>query len=177
MVITEEEYKDKSLETIAMLMCNAARTAPKAKGTDLIVTAIAKGTDITKLSDAMLKIQKEEGGSQSFVRDAEGIKKVNYIVLIGTKLAPINLKACGYCGYKDCAAMEEAGAICAYNPGDLGIAVGSALSIAADLRADNRLMFSVGKAAIKLKMLGDEVKIAFGIPLSSTGKNPFFDRS
>jgi len=59
---------------------------------------------------------------------------------------------------------------------DLGIAIGSAVSIAADLRVDNRVMYSVGKAALNVGILGDDVKIAYGIPLSISGKNPFFDR-
>jgi uncharacterized ferredoxin-like protein len=37
-------------------------------------------------------------------------------------------------------------------------------------------MFSVGRAAVELGLLGPDVKIAMGIPLSVTGKNPFFDR-
>jgi len=42
---------------------------------------------------------------------------------------------------------------------------------------DNRIMFSIGKAAKELKLLGEEAEIIYGIPLSSTGKSPFFDRS
>jgi uncharacterized ferredoxin-like protein len=38
------------------------------------------------------------------------------------------------------------------------------------------VMFSAGRAAVNLKALGDEVRIAYGIPLSVSGKNPFFDR-
>ena len=34
-----------------------------------------------------------------------------------------------------------------------------------------------GKAAIELGIFGDDVLIAYGIPLSAKGKNPFFDRS
>jgi uncharacterized ferredoxin-like protein len=37
-------------------------------------------------------------------------------------------------------------------------------------------MFSVGKAAIALKYLPEDVRVAFGIPLSAAGKNIFFDR-
>jgi uncharacterized ferredoxin-like protein len=34
-----------------------------------------------------------------------------------------------------------------------------------------------GEAAIELGILGDDVFIAYAIPLSAKGKNPFFDRS
>jgi len=36
-------------------------------------------------------------------------------------------------------------------------------------------MYFAGKAAIKLGILGGDVKIAYGIPLVAKGKNPFFD--
>jgi uncharacterized ferredoxin-like protein len=41
---------------------------------------------------------------------------------------------------------------------------------------DTRLMFSVGRAALALDLFGKDVKQALGIPLSITGKSPFFDR-
>ena len=68
------------------------------------------------------------------------------------------------------------GGICVFNTGDLGIAIGSAISVAARNHVDNRIMFTIGKAAVNLKLLGDEVKIAYGIPLSAKGKNPYFDK-
>ncbi|MDT8308711.1 MAG: ferredoxin domain-containing protein, partial [Bacteroidales bacterium] len=55
-------------------------------------------------------------------------------------------------------------------------AVGSAISVAMDHRVDNRIMYTAGIAAVEMKMLGEAVKIAYGIPLSATSKNPFFDR-
>jgi uncharacterized ferredoxin-like protein len=37
-------------------------------------------------------------------------------------------------------------------------------------------MFSIGKAALNIGIFEEEVKIAYGIPLSISGKSPFFDR-
>jgi len=37
-------------------------------------------------------------------------------------------------------------------------------------------MYSVGRAVVNIKLLGEDIKIAYGIPLSISGKNPFFDR-
>jgi uncharacterized ferredoxin-like protein len=65
---------------------------------------------------------------------------------------------------------------CAYNPIDLGIAVGSAVATASDFHTDNRVMYSIGRACLDLKLFSQTVKQALGIPLSVTGKNPFFDR-
>ena len=58
---------------------------------------------------------------------------------------------------------------------DLGIALGSAVSIAADYRVDNRIMYSIGKAAAEMKYADDSV-VWHGIPISISGKNIFFDR-
>lgn len=65
---------------------------------------------------------------------------------------------------------------CAFNTGDLGIAIGSAVSIAADNRVDNRVMYTVGQAALEMGILGEEVTVAYAIPLSSASKSPYFDR-
>jgi uncharacterized ferredoxin-like protein len=45
-----------------------------------------------------------------------------------------------------------------------------------DHRIDNRVMYTVGQAILEMKLLGEDVRIAFGIPLSVSGKSPFFDR-
>jgi uncharacterized ferredoxin-like protein len=45
-----------------------------------------------------------------------------------------------------------------------------------DHRVDNRVMYTIGKAVLEMKLLGENVKIAFGIPLSVSAKSPFFDR-
>ena len=58
----------------------------------------------------------------------------------------------------------------------VGLPVGPVTVGAADHHVDNRVMFTVGVAAMRLNLLGDEARIAFGIPLSATGKSPFFDR-
>jgi len=175
LLIKESDFKDKAIDHIAEDMCVAARTAPKTKGVDNIVAAIAKGGTISDLVKKMMEIREKQGGSESFSRDAGNLSEASHIVLIGTKLGVLNIKACGHCGYKDCESKPKE-AVCAFNTIDLGIALGSALSVAMDHRADNRLMNSIGKAAVELGLLGKDVKIAMGIPLSVTGKNPFFDR-
>ena len=53
--------------------------------------------------------------------------------------------------------------------------MGSAVSMAADKRVDNRVMFSAGAAALELGWLG-QAGIAMGIPLSARGKSIYFDR-
>ena len=172
---SDKEFKTKIVEQIAEEMCLAARTAPKARGTDLLEIAIIKGETIKKLSEKMLKIG-EQDNNRTFLRDGDNITQADVVVLIGTRRQYLGLRRCGFCGCADCAEAESAKVICALNTGDLGIAVGSAVSVAMDHRIDNRIMYSVGSAALEMGLLGTEAVVAYGIPLSATGKNPFFDR-
>ncbi|MFA6548371.1 MAG: DUF2148 domain-containing protein [Candidatus Margulisiibacteriota bacterium] len=175
MLTKYQDFKDSAIERIAQEMCLAARTAPKARGLDLLEMAIIKGETLKQLSDKM----KEIGDARNhftFQRDSQSILSAQIMVLIGTKKQTIGLKYCGFCGFENCAAAEKAGALCAYNSGDLGIALGSAVSVAMDHRLDNRIMYSAGKAAVEMQLLGKDIVAAYGIPLSATAKNPFFDR-
>ncbi|BCR04330.1 ferredoxin [Desulfuromonas versatilis] len=139
------------------------------------MTAIVTGEEKDQLCRKMREIA-ERDKMAFFNRDAGNVEGVEVVVLLGTRKEPQGLPHCGYCGFANCGEMAKAGAFCSFNVGDLGIAVGSAASRAADLRLDNRVMFSLGKAALELGLLGDQVAIAYGIPLSATGKSPFFDR-
>jgi len=64
---------------------------------------------------------------------------------------------------------------CALNTVDVGIAIGSACSVAADHRVDSRVMFSVGRVVQELDWMPGCSSI-YGIPISCSSKNPFFDR-
>ena len=50
------------------------------------------------------------------------------------------------------------------------------MSVAADSRIDTRIMFSVGHAGVAMNLFEGAIKQALGIPLSISGKSPFFDR-
>jgi len=175
MLLLNENAEISGLKSAAESLCVAARTAPKGKGKDLLVTAIVTDAEKSLLQQQMRLIG-ERDKVPFFLRDAENLEHAPVVVLIGTRKEPLQLPACGYCGFVDCNTMIEAGGTCSFNTGDLGIAVGSAAAMAADFRIDNRIMYTVGKAAIELAMLGEDVKIAYGIPLSAKSKNPFFDR-
>ena len=73
--------------------------------------------------------------------------------------------------------MAEAGANCAFNITDLGIAIGSAVSVAADNRIDNRILFSAGKAAVRSGFMSETVRGCYGIPLATASKSVFYDRA
>ncbi len=175
MIRIDAEAEKPALIQAAEQLCVAARTAPKGKGKDLLVTAIVTGEEKDQLCRKMREIA-ERDQMAFFNRDAGNVDGVEVVVLLGSRKEPLGLPHCGYCGFANCGAMVKAGGFCSFNVGDLGIAVGSAASRAADMRLDNRIMFSLGKAALELGMLGPHVALAYGIPLSATGKSPFFDR-
>lgn len=172
---TEQQMRLDNLLRVAGEMVTAARTAPKAKGLDLLEAIVLSGDDVQQLADKMDEIGKREG-RQVFIRDAGNLRETEVIVLLGTRLEAVGLRHCSMCGFESCAEMEKNGARCIFNPGDLGIAVGSAAAIAADRRVDNRVLYTAGMAAREGGFMPPEIGIAFGIPLSSTGKNLYFDR-
>jgi len=55
-----------------------------------------------------------------------------------------------------------------------GHSLGSAVKTASEFNIDNRMMYSIGVAAKEMKLLDSDVII--GIPLSVSGKSPYFDR-
>jgi len=169
-----KSIKKTALKNVSEFMCTAARTAPKTRGKDNLVISLLSEADKKKVVTQMKKISKRDN-RPSCGRDANNLKNVDDIMIIATKKAVLGLD-CGFCGYASCKDLAKTKGVCAYNSMDLGIALGSAVSVASAFHVDNRLMFSIGKAVIELNLLGKGIVQAIGIPLSVTGKNPFFDR-
>ncbi len=169
------ELERAAVKDVAEFMAVAARTAPKTRGIDNIETiAIDDEPARKKLCDKMREISNKEN-RPSMERDANSIQDSPVILAIGVKSNPAGLN-CGYCGYRTCAELGATIGVCAYNSIDLGIAIDSAAGVANSFHADNRVMYSIGRACLDLKLFSQTVKQALGIPLSVTGKNPFFDR-
>ena len=61
----------------------AARTAPKAKGRDLVEVAMITDEDIERLSQTMIQMS-EESGLKFLLRDAANILQAEAIIIIGT---------------------------------------------------------------------------------------------
>jgi uncharacterized ferredoxin-like protein len=172
---TSLELEKAAAQQVAALMAAAARTAPKTRGIDNIETlAIDDEPMRRKLIARMHEIATNED-RPSVARDAGNIGSSPVVVVIGVESNTAGLN-CGFCGKPSCEALEEADGVCAFNSIDLGIATASAAEVAGRLHVDNRVMFSIGRACLDLKLFGPKVRQALGIPLSVTGKNPFFDR-
>jgi len=175
MIFKSHEAEKNAAFAVAQMMLAAARTAPKACGIDNIEAIIVDGEEKDKLAEQMRKYAAETG-KDFHERDSRNVDASHTVVVIGVRKVPTGLDFCSLCGFENCAETVKAGANCALNITDLGIAIGSAVSVAANHRFDNRVMFSVGKAAMALGYLPESVKVAFGIPLSASGKSIFFDR-
>ena len=175
MYVNSQEAEEQAILNLAYAVCAAARTAPKACGIDHMDTAVLTGEDKKKVADEIRRLG-ETLSAPFFIRDAGNVDASGAIVLVGVKYEMRGLnERCGLCGFADCASCTAAGATCVFTGVDLGIALGSAVALAADNRIDNRIMFTIGKAAAALDLLG-EYKLIMGIPLSVSGKSPFFDR-
>jgi len=164
-LITEQEAFKKAVETVASLMLASAKTAPKARGIDNIVSAIiTEKQELEALAGYMKKLAGKYG--MFFERDAENVLNSDAVVLIGCKITGLNL------------AKPEKWVLDADTVNsivNLGIALGSAVKTASLLNIDNRIMYSVGVAAVELKLI--DADIAYGIPLSARSKNIYFDRT
>lgn len=176
MHIEFKEYCKDKLIDVAKEMALAARTAPKGRGRDQLHILILTGEEKAALADQMVMIGQTENITY-FERDGKNLKSAPVILLLGTECSPLEVLHCGFCGLQDCQTNRDSGtAHCAFSVGDLGIALGSAAAYAARRHIDNRIMFTAGRAAIDMGLFPEPVRVAHGIPLSATGKNPFFDR-
>ena len=175
MFINSQKAEEQAILNLAYAICAAVRTAPKACGIDHMDTAIIMGEEKKKVTNEMRRLS-ETIPAPFFNRDADNTDASGAVVLVGIKYEPRGLNArCGLCGFSNCETCTDAGAVCVFTGIDLGIALGSAVALAADSRIDNRIMFTIGKAAASLGLMG-EYKLIMGIPLSVSGKSPFFDR-
>jgi uncharacterized ferredoxin-like protein len=174
----------KAVETVAGLMALAARTAPKAKGQDALVTRVLAGEELAALSRGMDALGTDRG-IRFFLRDAGNVGESDACLLLGMQREPTAGLNCGACGFPTCADMLREdpvknrtlfqGPNCAVRMADLGIALGSAVKTASLHNVDNRVMYSAGVTALAMGLL-DGCTVAYGIPLRATGKNIFFDR-
>ncbi|MFQ5997572.1 MAG: ferredoxin domain-containing protein [Dehalococcoidales bacterium] len=187
--LKSKEVEKNAVTMAAALMAATARTAPKARGVDATASLVLDGVDLEKLATAMdhKATKKPDYLSSVFKRDANNVRKSECVLLLGVTGHPKKIEQpldCGACGYASCEHLSKArsklkvkdfgGPVCAFQAMDLGIALGSAVKLAAELCIDNRMMFTIGAAAKSLGLLDSDIII--GIPLSVTGKSLYFDR-
>lgn len=182
-IIRGEEGEKQAVFEAAKFMQVAARTAPKAYGINHVYMLIVYGDEKDAIAKKMEEIA-EERKIDLFKRDAKNVRDSEVVLLIGTKGDRSIGINCGACGYRSCKEFEETekksgqdfiGPTCIFNAINFGIAIGSAVKIASMFNVDNRVMYRVGAAAMRMNLI-PEATIILGIPLSAKGKNIYFDR-
>jgi uncharacterized ferredoxin-like protein len=168
-----------ALNLVAELMSIAAITAPKTKGEDFVTTTILQGEDLDRLAQEMVAYGEQIGKEEGWRRDAGNVAKSACVVLVGIKDAAVAGLNCSACGFGSCLRINQTdgefrGPQCALRILDLGIALGSAVKTASLFNVDNRIMYRIGVAARGAGLCQDD--LVMGIPLSTTGKNIYFDR-
>ena len=166
------------IRMVAELMALSARTAPKGRGEDYIVTQIVEGDDLAALGRKMIEFG-QRTGKDLFDRDGNNVMNSAAVLLIGLKDATPTGLNCGACGSEKCVKInthegEFSGPQCCIRMLDMGIAIGSAVKTASLLNADNRIMYRIGPVAREMGLM--DADVIMGIPLSATGKSIYFDR-
>lgn len=110
MLLNEREERHNTVLQAAKLIMSAARTAPKARGVDLIEIAVVEGDDLKRLSDATHQMY-ERTGRPVYQRDAANILQGEAVLLIGTRRQVMGLN-CAHCGYATCGEKPEKCALC-----------------------------------------------------------------
>ena len=183
-ILDGKEQERQGVMDVARLMAVAARTAPKSGGVDDVLSAVVCGKEIDDLAADMEKIGVERNVA-AWGHQAQNVKDAEAIVLIGVKGTKSYVTGCGACGHESCESFNRSpkrrgqdfyGPNCIFKTLDLGIAVGSAVKTAGMLNVDNRILYRIGAAAMRLNYLPD-ASIVLGIPLAAMGKNPYFDRT
>jgi len=182
-IIDSRQAEQEGLLEAARQMMLSARTAPKSGGIDDVLTLILHGKEKDSIAEQMEEIA-EKRKSEGFGRDARNVRNSEAIVLIGIKRTKGFGLNCGACGFETCEefnAKEQLGEdfwgpTCLFKSLDMGIALGSAVKTANILNVDNRIMYRVGSAAMRLNVM-PEAAVIIGIPVSARGKSIYFDRA
>ncbi len=194
------------IKTAIDLISISIRTAPKSAGVDDIVSVSLNNKQKNKIADKMMVIGKEKAKAKlersvreaievSWSSDANAVRNSQGLILIGARGKKPLGSNCGGCGFKSCAEFKAynaqnsksgiLGPFCMFKIWDLGIATDSAAKTASMLNIDNRIMYRIGIAALKLDLFGKRSKgmnisscvcPILGLPLSVSGKNIYFDR-
>ena len=187
--LKSKEVEKSAVTMAAALMAASARTSPKGRAVDSTTSLVLMDDDLEKLALAMERkaAEKPDYLSSVYRRDANNVRNSGCVLLLGVTGEPKKIEQpidCGACGFASCEHLSKArkkaktkdfvGPVCIFQAIDLGIALCSSAKLAAELGIDNRMMYTVGAAAQSLGLLKSDIII--GIPLSVTGKNPYFDR-
>lgn len=82
MVINERDIRNETVRAAAQAVMAAARTAPKAKGRDMVEVAVVTDEDIERLAETMVSMS-GESGMKFLLRDADNIRQAQAVIVVG----------------------------------------------------------------------------------------------
>ena len=82
MIYNERDIRNQTVKRLAEAVMAAARTAPKAKGRDLVEVAMITDEDIERLSQTMLQMS-AESGMKFLLRDAANVLEAEAVIVVG----------------------------------------------------------------------------------------------
>jgi uncharacterized ferredoxin-like protein len=178
--LLEVIFMQNAVEMVGELMALSAKTAPKTRGEDELDYMLLTGQEKDEVAEEMLKISQEQN-NPGFTRDGNNVKDSQALLLIGLKSHSSCGFECAACGFDSCGDFDSTetegkfkGPNCPFRVLDMGIALGSAVKTAAIHNVDNRIMYRVGVAVMRLDIM--DCTFVMGIPLSVSQKNIYFDR-
>jgi uncharacterized ferredoxin-like protein len=160
----DTNWIEEHLSSLVSPLLIAAQTSPKGRGINTLEIVLVNGAEKDALADKMDEIS-QRISAPFFSRDAQNIRHCFAVILLSTDHSVRGLN-CGYCGYACCEEKPDTSP-CVFNV---------TVSTAMQLKLDNRILYSAGKAAGELGFFTKNMPIIFAIPLSVSEKNIFFDR-
>jgi len=86
MICNERDIRNRTVRALAEAVMTAARTAPKAKGRDLVEAALITEDDLERLAEAMRELS-AESGMKFLLRDANNVLQAEAVLVIGIREA------------------------------------------------------------------------------------------
>ncbi len=173
-----ESLINKAFDYALSLAAARAITAPKGRGRDSVeVLLVEEKAALAALIQKSMEIgqnQHTQASGSIFMRDAQTLLEKDFrVLLLYTENRPAELN-CGLC-LKNCEACKKGEVFCIFCLLDLGISLGSATQLIAELGLDNRIQYTLGEAAKRAGLVPCDC-VCMAVPVTIRSKNIFFDR-
>jgi len=185
-----EDDRKEAVRIAARLLLASGTTSPRVGGVGECTTHILDDAcDIEDLCQQMEKMSEEKKAWGFFKRDAMMLRDAD-AVLIVTSLRSLTDPSdinCNMCGRLTCDYLREeeklpnepgvafTGPLCIFRANNIAYAIDGIVSMARNLGIDYGVFWSVGAAAMRMKILPKATGFSLGVAISVTEKSPFRD--
>jgi uncharacterized ferredoxin-like protein len=185
-----ESDRKESVRIVARLILASGTTSPRVGGVgECTIHILEDDADIEDLCQEMERMAGIKKSWGFFNRDAAILREAD-AVLIATSLRCVNDPAdinCNMCGKLTCEYLKAEpklpadpdvafqGPLCVFRANNIAYAIDGMISQARNLGIDHGVYWSVGTAAMRLRLLPKDTGFALGVAISVTEKSPFRD--